>query len=187
MRLIGEFLDSTRIFVLALGDILETRTLEEIRAGQVTPAQMRVVKLIAQSGADSVAGVAEYLGIGKAAAGKAVERLVGRKLVQRARSDSRSSLELSAAGRSLLTRFEAARARRLSAVFHRLPAADLKRAAAVLDHLAAGVVTGSAAPEEICRQCGIYFKERCLLQEVVRRHCAAGQRRPKRKREGTTQ
>ncbi len=43
--------------------------------------------------------------------------------------------------------------------------------AEVLDRLAAAIVNECADPEEICLQCGIYFKERCLVQDLIRRSC----------------
>jgi DNA-binding MarR family transcriptional regulator len=186
-ELIGDFLGSNQIFAAAAGDILDTGLLRDIRAG-VTAAQIRVLKLIGQAGVARPAELAAHLGVSRAAAEKEVAALAGRKLITRraAAGVQHPGLALSAAGRSLLARFEAARARRLAGVFHRLPSADLKHAAEVLDRLAAGIVTASAGPEEICRQCGVYFKERCLLQAVVLRHCAANHRPPRRNREGTT-
>jgi hypothetical protein len=43
--------------------------------------------------------------------------------------------------------------------------------AATLDRLSANIVDQTANPQELCFQCGIYFREKCLLRELVRRTC----------------
>jgi hypothetical protein len=48
----------------------------------------------------------------------------------------------------------------------------------LLDRIAASIVTNTTNPEEVCLQCEVYLKERCLLQEVARRTCSYRRRSP---------
>ena len=80
---IEEFLGSTHVFSLALTNVLEARILREVADAQLTAPQMKVLKLIAQSQAQTIGDVATFLGVSDAAASKTVDRLVRRKLVKR--------------------------------------------------------------------------------------------------------
>jgi hypothetical protein len=103
-----------------------------------------------------------------------VDRLVRRKYLKRteARSDRRSSdLSLAVAGRKLLDKYEASKRRQLSKVFADLDPEDLRRTADFLERLTKGIVHDSANPEEICLQCGIYLKKRCLVREASEADC----------------
>lgn len=180
--LIEDFLGSTHTFALALADVMEGRLLRETTQGQLTSAQIKLLKLIEQADGQTVGDVASFLGVSNAAASKIVNRLVRRSFLKRgeAATDRRTSeLGLTAAGRQLLGEYETARRRRLTQVFREFSAEELQHTAQVLDQLAGSIVTHSANPEEVCLQCGVYFKERCLLQELMRRDCQYRQRKGK--------
>lgn len=172
--LIENFLGSTHLFALALTDVLEDNLLREVAAGQLTPAQMKVLKLVSRAKEPTVGNVATFLAVSNAAASKAIDRLVRRDFLKRAegKEDRRSSeLAVTSGGRRVLAEFEAARRRWLAQVFRRISAEDLELTAGVLYELASTIVATSANPEEICLQCGVYFKDRCLLHEAVRGTC----------------
>ena len=173
--LIENFLGSTQIFSLALTEIFEAKVLSELGDGQLTAAQMKVLKLIEQSGRQTVGAVATFLGVSDPAASKAVERLVKRGFVAREerKGDRRTSeLALTQDGGRMVAEYDSARHRRLAQVFRKFSPGRLKSAAALLDRLAASIVTHNADPEEVCLQCGVFLKQRCLLQDVVRRTCS---------------
>jgi DNA-binding MarR family transcriptional regulator len=181
--LIEDFLGSTHIFALALTHVLEETLLRDVAAGQLTPAQMKVLKLTAQAQAPTVGDVATFLGISDAAASKAIDRLVRRNFLQRveAQADRRSShLAVTPAGRCMLAAFETVRRRRLAEVFDQFPPEELQRTAQLLDQLATTIVATSGKPGEICLQCGVYFKERCLLHGAASQNC---QYRPRKTRQ----
>jgi DNA-binding MarR family transcriptional regulator len=183
--LIENFLGSTHMFALALNDVLEDNLLRDVAAGQLTPAQMKVLKLISQAKQPTVGDVATFLAVSNAAASKAIDRLVRRNFLKRAegKEDRRASeLAVTASGRRVLAEFEAARRRWLAQVFRRVSTEHLKLAAGVLYELASSIVATSANPEEVCLQCGVYFKDRCLLHDAVRGTC---QYRQKKSRQGT--
>lgn len=178
--LIENFLGSTHIFALALADVLEEDLLHKVAAGQLTPPQMKVLKLISQAKEPTVSDVATFLAVSNAAASKAIDRLVRRDFLRRAagKEDRRSSeLVLTPAGRRVLAEFEAARSRWLSQVFRRISAEHLQLTTGVLYDLAASIVATSANPEQVCLQCGVYFKDRCLLHESVNQTCQYRQRK----------
>jgi len=176
---IDEFLGSTHVFSLALTDVVESALLRSAGAGRLTPAQMKVLKLVSQASGQTVSAVAIFLGVSAAAASKAVDRLVRRGFLSRGEGRDRRSSELTptAAGQRALREFEAARMHRLSDVFAQLSADELRSAARTLDRLAAGIVSTSGSPADVCVQCGVYFKERCLLHEAVQRKCRYRQKR----------
>ncbi len=172
-NVIDEFLGSTHVFSLALTDVVESALLRSAADGRLTPAQMKVLKLVSQANGQTISAVATFLGVSTAAASKAVDRLVRRGFLSRGEGRDRRSCELSPtpAGQRALQEFEAARMHRLSGVFARLSPEELRSAARTLDRLAAGMVSTSGSPAEVCVQCGVYFAERCLLHEAVQRRC----------------
>jgi hypothetical protein len=103
-----------------------------------------------------------------------VDKLVQHGLLQRVPvAEDRRAIHLSLTddGCRLLARFEAATYRALEQVFGHLPVDDLRRTAACLDRLCAGVLQTVERPEEICLRCGISDREECLLQERIGQPC----------------
>jgi DNA-binding MarR family transcriptional regulator len=179
-ELIEDFLGTTHVFALALNSVLEQRLLRDAAEGQLTSPQIKFLRLVSQQDAQTVGDVAGLLGVSDAAASKLVDRLVKRGLVRRKESaaDRRASeLVLTDEGERLLTKYECERARSLEEIFRAFPAEELRQAAGVLDRLVASIVKLSADPEKVCLQCGVYFKQRCLLKEVVRRDCQYRQKK----------
>jgi hypothetical protein len=103
-----------------------------------------------------------------------VEKLVRRMLLRRTEGEAdrrASQLSLTTPGRALLAAYEAARNQKLQEIFGECSLERLRAAAELLDRLSASIVEHTAKPEEICLQCGIYFRERCVLREYVRGTC----------------
>ena len=179
-NLVEEFLGSTHIFVLALTHVLEETLLRDVASGQLTPAQMKLLKLISQAQGPTVGDVATFMGVSNAAASKAIDRLVRRGFLKRAagRSDRRASeLVVTPSGQCMLSAFETVRSRRLAEVFDRFSPLELSRTAELLDQLAATIVATSASPGDVCLQCGVYFKDRCLLHDAGSKNCQYRERK----------
>lgn len=178
---IEEFLGSTHIFTLALTEVVEAALLRSVGAGKLTPAQMKVLKLVSQAKGQTVCEIAAFLDVSNAAASKAIDRLVRRGFLRRDEGkDRRSShLALTEEGAAALADFETARNRRLAPIFGRLPDETLRQVSRTLEQLAAGIVTTSPYPEKVCLQCGVYFEERCLLHGAVRPGCQYRRRTPR--------
>ncbi len=186
---IEEFLGSTQVFALALTDILEAQLLREIAGGQLTTAQVKVLRLIAMAGTQTIGDVAVFLGVSDAAASKAIDRLVKRRLLRRAeREDDRRTTEiaLTSAGQKVVAAYNNARTRRLGRIFREFAPERLKAAADLFDEIAASIVEHSDNPEEICLQCGVNFRERCLLQDVGRRTCSYRKRASEHEQSGSS-
>jgi DNA-binding MarR family transcriptional regulator len=178
--LIDELLGSAHVFVAAVSGVLEQTLLSEIAGKRLSLSQLKILKLLDLTEAHNVGDVAAFLGVSNAAASKAVDRLVRQKYLRRTegRADRRSSeLSLGAPGRKILMRYESAKDRKLAEVFGGVPKEDLQQTAEFLERLTKGVVTFSANPEEICLQCGIYLKKRCLVREASRADCSYQQRK----------
>jgi len=129
---------------------------------------------VALTEARTISDVALFLGISNAAASKAVDKLVRRKLLRRAEGqpDRREiCLSLTESSRRLLAAYEEKKERRLAEVFQGFPNDQLRRAARLLDRLSAGLVDHHSNPEEVCLQCGIYFREKCVVRQLVNRNC----------------
>lgn len=181
-RLVNELLGSAHLFVSAVSGVMEQQLLSEVAGKQLTLSQLKILKLLDLTEAHNVGDVAAFLGVSDAAASKAVDRLVRRKYLRRTegRLDRRSSdLSLAPAGRTVLNRYEAAKDRKLEAMFGNLEPDELQQASAFLERLTKGIVHNSANPEEICLQCGIYLKKRCLVREAGRSDCQYQRRKKK--------
>lgn len=173
-ELINDFLGSAHVFASALSDVVEKRLLREVASNQLTISQFKLLKLVAQTEAQTIGDVAAFLGVSNAAASKAVDKLVRRKLLLRTEgvADRRAiQLSLTPASRRLLEAYEATKNRKLERIFQQFSAADLRRTTQLLDRLSAGLVDHGANPDELCLQCGIYFREKCLVRQLVRRNC----------------
>ena len=174
LREIDDFLGSAHVFASAIADIIEQRLLEKAADGQVTASQMKLLKLVAMTDSYTLGDVASFLRVSNAAASKAVDRLVRRGLLRRT-EDQRDRrvvhLRLTQAGLRLLTAYESARQRKLQSIFVQFPPEELRRASELLDRLSADIVDHTSNPEELCLKCGIYFRERCLVRQLVPRNC----------------
>lgn len=169
-----DFLGSTHVFASAVEEVLEKRLLEESAGKHLTLSQLKLLRMVALTEAHTISDVALFLGVSNAAASKAVDKLVRRKLLRRAEGqpDRREiRLSLTEPSRRLLATYEEKKERKLAAVFHGFPNEELRRAARLLDRLSAGLVDHHANPEEICLQCGIYFRDNCLVRRLVGRNC----------------
>ena len=173
-QLVHEFLGSAHIFYSALSETVEKRLLRTVAGSQLTFSQLKLVRLVDLTDGQSISDVAAFLGVSNAAASKAVDKLVRRKLLRRAegKTDRRAThLSLTQAGRRLLAAYEEARDRELTQVFEKLPREDLRLAAGLLDQLSAGILERDGHQAEHCFQCGIYFRENCRVRKLLNRNC----------------
>jgi DNA-binding MarR family transcriptional regulator len=173
-ELINDFLGSTQVFTSSVNEVIEARLLREVGPPQLTFSQFKLLKLVALTDAQTIGDVAAFLRVSNAAASKAVDKLVRQGLLVRkeAQSDRRAiQLSLTASSRQVLAAYNAAKDRKLSSVFREFRAEDLQRTADLLDRLSAGIVDHTAREEDICLQCGIYYRKKCLVRQLVRRNC----------------
>jgi len=169
-----DFLGSAHIFASAVEDILEKRLLGEVAGRHLSLSQLKLLQMVALTEAHTVTDVALFLGVSNAAASKAVDKLVRRKLLRRTEGqpDRREiRLSLTESSRRLLAAYEEKRQRRLEQAFRGFPHDELRRAARLLDRLSAGLVNGHANSDEVCLQCGIYFRDQCLVRQLLKRNC----------------
>jgi DNA-binding MarR family transcriptional regulator len=146
-------------------------------------SQLKILKLIDVAGSHYIGDVAAFLDVSDAAASKAVDRLVRQKYLRRSegRSDRRSSeIVLAAAGRKVLQQYDAAKDGILQSIFRDLDPHEVRRAVALMEGITRRVVCGSASSEEICLQCAIYLKKRCLVRDGARAECKYHRRRKTR-------
>jgi DNA-binding MarR family transcriptional regulator len=172
--LIHDFLGSATVFASTVREVIERKLLEEITRADLTLPQFRLLKLVAMTDAQTIGDVARFLGISNAAASKAVDKLVRRKLLRRteAEADRREiRLALTEASRTLLETYDARRDEKLAGVFRDFDRAALEECAALLDRLSAGIVNTGADPEELCLQCGIYYRQKCIVRQLSKRNC----------------
>jgi DNA-binding MarR family transcriptional regulator len=182
--LVSGFVGSVQVFLAAVSAVIEQRLLRDGPGKPLTLSQIRVLALLAHTEARTVGEVAGFLSISDAAASKAVDKLVRRRIVRRSEgvSDRRASeLALTETGRKALREYERFRDRELSEVFDEIPAVEVQRVSELLDRLSARIASHAERPEEICLQCGIHLNKRCLMKEAGRADCAWLQRRNKSK------
>ncbi len=169
-----DFLGSAHVFASAVEEVVEKRLLEEIAGRQLTLSQFKLLKMVALTDARTISDVALFLGVSNAAASKAVDKLVRRKLLRRTEGqpDRREiCLSLTEPSRRLLAAYEDKKDSKLAEVFRGFPNDELKRAARLLDRLSAGCVDHHTSAEEVCLQCGIYSREKCVVRQLAKRNC----------------
>ncbi len=170
-----DFLGSAHVFASALTHILERKLVEQLLAGRLTSTQIRVLQLVARTETHCVGDVALFLGVSGAAASKTVDKLVRGGWIRRieARPDRRATeLFLTSAGKKLLKTYGAARLRSISAICTDMRNAEILDLAKRLDTLSARIVKHVVHPEDICLQCGIHLRERCVIREESGAVCA---------------
>ena len=175
-----DFLGSAQVFASAVEDVVEKQLLEESAGKQFTLSQFKLLKMVALTDAHTISDVALFLGVSNAAASKAVDKLVRRNLLRReeGQPDRREiCLSLTESSLSLLATYEEKKERKLAQIFRGFSGDELRRTARLLDRLSAELVDHHAQPDEVCLQCGIYFRDQCLVRQLVKRNCFYVRRR----------
>jgi len=175
-----DFLGSAQVFASAVEDVVEQQILEESAGKQFTLSQFKLLKMVALTDAHTISDVALFLGISNAAASKAVDKLVRRDLLRReeGQPDRREiCLSLTESSHQLLATYEEKKERKLAQVFRGFSTDELRRAARLLDRLSAELVDHHNNPDEVCLQCGIYFRDQCLVRQLAKRNCFYVRRR----------
>ena len=168
-----DFLGSTHVFTSAVEEILEKRLLEEIAKG-LTLSQFKLLRMVELTDAHTISDVARFLGVSNAAASKAVDRLVRRRLLRRdeGQPDRREiRLSLTESSRHVLAAYAKKKDLKLAHIFQGFSPEELRRAASLLDRLSAGLIEHQSNPDDVCLQCGIYFRDKCLVRQYVKRNC----------------
>jgi DNA-binding MarR family transcriptional regulator len=171
---INDFLGSAHVFASTVADVIEEELLREAGGDQISVSQLKLLKLVSLTEAQTIGDVAAFLGVSNAAASKAVDKLVRMMLLRRSEgeSDRRAiHLSLTQLSRRLLDAYDEARRRKLQQVFGQFDPEELQQAALLLDRLSARIVEHSARAEQMCLQCGLYFREKCVLRKLLSRRC----------------
>lgn len=174
-RVLMDFLGSAHVFASALTHVLERKLVGQLCGGQLTPTQVRVLQLIARTETHCVGDVAVFLDVSGPAASKIVDKLVRGGWVRRieARPDRRATeLFLTSSGKNLLRSYDAARLRSISAICRDMRSVEILEFAKRLDVLSARIVKHVVRSEDICLQCGIHLRERCVIREESGAVCA---------------
>jgi DNA-binding MarR family transcriptional regulator len=184
-----DFLGSAHVFASAVEDVIERRLLEEVAGKNLTLSQFRLLKLVAVTDAHTISDVGLFLGVSNAAASKAVDKLVRRKLLRRkeGQPDRREiCLSLTEGSKRILAAYEQKKNRKLDEIFEGFAVEELKRTTNLLDRLSAGLVDHHSHDGDVCLQCGIYFRNQCLVRKLLRRDCFYMRNRIEQKRANKT-
>jgi DNA-binding MarR family transcriptional regulator len=170
----NEFLSSARVFAWSVREVIEKKILRDVAGEKLSFPQLKLLYLVAHTDDHIISDAAAFLGVTNAAASRAVDKLVCRKLLRRTevRADRRSSqLYLTEAGRRLIQAYEAARDKLVAKVFAQFSPEELRQTAEILDRLAGVIVSHGTDPEAICLQCEVYVRDNCRFGDVGRRKC----------------
>lgn len=169
-----DFLGSAHIFASAIDRLME-RELRALGANGPSFSQLKLLKLVSVTEGYTISDVASFLNVSNAAASKAADRLVRRRLVERHEGieDRRVvQLSLSEEGRCLLDRFESRTIAALNQIFQPFDREQLEAATGMLDDFSLALVAHEGDGEySPCFRCGIYFRDRCLLRERGQSGC----------------
>lgn len=172
---IDEFLGSTHIFAEVVELIVQENLVRQASGGALTYQQFKLLKLVSMAERLSIGDVASFLSISNAAASKAVDRLVKKKLLDRAEfeKDRRAvQLTMTPAGQRIIGQYEHLKMRSLPRVFEDVPVPKLRAVSDLLDSLSVALV--ERAPERArgtCLQCGIFYRTKCLMRSEGNRTC----------------
>ena len=172
-RIINDFLGSLHVFYSAVNELIEEQLRVDL-GGELTIAQLKLLKLVASANIESISDVATFCRVSNAAASKSVDRLVRRGLIRRIESsDDRRVTHLSTTndGNAMLEHYETVQNQVLESLFRQFMPSDFVQTTKLLDRLSADIVDSETGPQELCFRCGIYFRDSCLLREVVKRTC----------------
>jgi DNA-binding MarR family transcriptional regulator len=171
---INDFLGSAHIFASAVTAVIEEELLREALNDSITLSQLKLLKLVNLTEAQTIGDVAAFLGVSNAAASKAVDKLVRMMLLRRSEGeiDRRSiHLSLTQPSRRMLTLYEEARQKKMAQIFELFSREQLQQTAALMDRLSEQIVGHSSGGEQLCLQCGIHFREKCVLRKLLARPC----------------
>jgi DNA-binding MarR family transcriptional regulator len=176
LALANDFLSAAHVFSRAMQESVEEELLRDALDGQLTPSQIKLLKLVGLNDFMTIGDAALFLNVSHAAASKAVDKLVRARLLQRRRVEKdrrKICLSLTDISRKLLSRYEKAREEKLKDIFRMSAPAELRRVAAWLDCLSARIAIDSsgAQPGKPCSQCGTYFRPSCILRTQLGREC----------------
>jgi DNA-binding MarR family transcriptional regulator len=173
LRAITDFLGSTQVFSATFNDLM-TEHLREVTGNRLTLAQLKVLKLVSDSGRLGTSDVANLLGISSPAASKAVDRLVQSDLLHRtqAKKDRRGiRITPTEEGLELLARYEEATEKALDSLFDGISIMHLSELAEWLDRLSIRIIRRREGEEVTCFRCGVYFRDKCLLRDHHEHAC----------------
>jgi len=173
-ELAKDFLRSARVFAWSVREVFERQVLREVAGARLSFTQFKLLYFVANTDTHTVGDAAAFLGVSKAAASKAVQKLVEQRLLRRVVSplNRRSSqLTLTAASQRLLEEFQAARDQLAAGIFGQFSAHQLRETSEILDRLAAAIASRSKNPDPVCLRCEVYFCQPCRFGEWGRRNC----------------
>lgn len=82
----------------------------------------------------------------------------------------------------MLAAYDFARNNRLTDLFSQFPPEELKEVATLLDRISTSVASQTATAEDLCLQCGIHFREKCLVRQLLHTNCSYQEQRDRRRR-----
>ncbi len=170
----NQFLSSARVFAWSVREVIERTVLCEVSGDSLTFSQLKLLYLVAHTDVLTIGDAAAFLGVTCGAAGKAVDKLVRRRLLRRIspQEDRRSfRLSLTETSRKLMEAYQAARDHRAKMALEQFPPEELQRTSELLDRLAGAIVSTGPHPDATCMQCEIYYREHCRFGEYGRRNC----------------
>lgn len=169
-----DFLRSARVFAWSVREVFERQVLREVAGSKLTFSQLKLLYFVAHTGTHTVSDAAAFLGVSKAAASKAVQKLVERRMLRRVAlpwNRRSSQLALTPASRRVLNQFESARDRLAAEVFAQVSSKQLQQTAETLDRLAAAIARRSVTRDEVCLRCEVYYCQPCRFGEWGERNC----------------
>jgi DNA-binding MarR family transcriptional regulator len=175
-----DLLGSVHVLAYAMAEIVEEDLLRDAVGGQLTLTQIRLLKLVSLPGTHTITGIAAFMGISKAAASKAADRLVRGALMRRVEGekDRRAAhLSLTQAGKRILQKFESARSEKVAGLAGLFSAKEYQNAIRILEEMAARLLLDRKDSKEVCVRCKLHFSDKCLLSHHLERECYYEQQR----------
>jgi DNA-binding MarR family transcriptional regulator len=171
---ISDLLGSTRAFVTLLEEVAAERLRRESGRARITLAQLKLLNYVSRMRRHRVGDLAAILGVSNAAASKATDRLVRRRLIHRqVMPGDRRAVELSLTprGAQLLADFASARRNLLHRDFRGAPLHQVRATVTLLDRLSARLLEHCQSLHPQCIRCGLDPREHCPLRAISGNRC----------------
>jgi DNA-binding MarR family transcriptional regulator len=184
LRQPNDLLGSVLAFVSLAGETIAKRVLGELPVQRLTVAQLLLLNILARNDGMHVGQVAALLGVSEAAASKATDRLVRRRLLRRREAHDRRVVELflTERARQLLAVYERLKEQELAQLGQAFRPRELDDVIALLDRSSAALMNSMQDGKHVCLRCGLFAREQCPLQALSQANCfyQSGGRQPNR-------
>jgi DNA-binding MarR family transcriptional regulator len=190
-KTLDPLLKSLLLLGRAIEQVMDTRAVMAAHGSPLSASKVRMLKLIAHSGKQSVGQVARFLGVSDPAASQLAESLVRQKLITRntdPRDRRTAFLKLTPYGKKLTQTIEQEQRHRLRLAVKSAGLSRSREWGPFLSEMTKCLIEAEQPYDQSCLQCGSHEDQTCVLEGgsaecLYRIHTARRERKEKQQKE----